>query len=934
MPNTRRFTGRWIAGLVLCGAVTAQGEVVFISKPGEAATAQVPSQPGQLEIRDAPVLYLNGGDYFRGRLGDAAKPNVLRWQADGAAQPFEFSPQAVHSAYFVPPQKRPAAEGDYCLELSDGDILFGSLKAITNDQIEVASSQFGNLKIARAEVHSLTPAASAAFVYRGPNGIGEWSSENIDQWQEEAGRLITKARGAMIKKEIPIPQQAHFEFEISWSQSPQFTLGFCLSNAPDELKEGFRFEVWGQKLVLVRELEHDADVATAADLDSRTDRVHLEALYNYSTGKFTVRSLDGRELAKVMLPNGGEKPLRFVWLQNGGGTLCLEQLAVGRWSGQVPSRVDVDKPRVHKIDGTIVYGDVLSFQAGAKQIAVKTGDTESRIESSDIACMVLAPEQKKVAATFRIMLHNGCRFSGDLLKVEAGKLYLQRHGVDQPLACPVGDLRSLVSLKREGASPSYTTDRIGRWETKGVRSRGSLVEGPPSADPQVSCLVWKPRGSATASALRADISGRIVYRDLPTPTRQDWEDARRQRINRRQVVVQNFSGQVQHAMPYRQATLPSGAGNLCLLTGDRVPCEAIQIDEEGIHFTSSVVASTSVPHRAVKALEFVPKWTAAALAEAKRMRLLTLPRMQKGNPPTHLIVSTSGDFLRCRLISMDANSLHVETRLENSKIARDQVACIIWLHDLDGAKPASAPTNKPPSGLLVQAVQSDGIRMTFVPHECDRAAISGTSDVLGACRIRLNVTDALILGGAIREAAQEQGFADWKLHDAIEPEYAREGAAGGNPDRAGLESILVGKPAPDFKLDLLGGGSFELSKRKGKVVVLSFWASWCGQCMQVMPEVAKLAGEFKGRDVEFVDVNMQEDEATVKAALERLKIQPTIAMDIDGAAAERFQVGGIPHMVVIDKASSIAALTIGANPGFADELKAAIQKCLAPKAAK
>jgi thiol-disulfide isomerase/thioredoxin len=434
--------------------------------------------------------------------------------------------------------------------------------------------------------------------------------------------------------------------------------------------------------------------------------------------------------------------------------------------------------------------------------------------------------------------------------------------------------------------------------------------------------------------LRSDVSGRIVYRD-PPPQRKEGEQEVTQRRARGGVFWGAVTRTLGNPAPPRQPQMPRGAGTICLLTGDRIPCESIYIDEEGVHFTSSTVATDFVPDRSVKALEFAPKWTAAALAEVKRTRLLTLPRMQKASPPTHLVASTAGDFLRCRLMSMDADTLAVEARLENKKLSREQVACIIWLHDLDGAKPAAAAaTNPPATGLQVQAVQSDGIRLTFSPKECDGATLAGVGEVLGACRVRLNSVDELLLGSMIRETAEAQVYGGWKLRDAVEPEFAREGADPAKSANAGAESVLIGKSAPDFQLDMLDGKRFKLSEQKGKVVVLDFWASWCGFCMQSMPEVHKLMEEFKGRDVKYITVNSQEDQATIKSALERLKIEPATLMDIDGAAGEKYQATSLPQIVVIDTEMKVADLIIGTNPGFIDQLRASIQKSLEPKKPK
>lgn len=911
-----RKTCRQLGWLILSAALTC----VAIAHGAERAPDAIGS-----------MLYLNDDDYFSGVLRDCPTANTLRWQARGATQPFEFGIDAIRAAYFAPPQNRPAPDGEYCFELTNGDVMYGSLAAITKDDVEINSTQFGPLKIARAEIQRLAPVSSNAFAYRGPNSLVEWTSDDIGKWREEAGRLVTSKRGASIKKSINIPEQARIEFEIAWDKSPQFSLIFAASDKEKQLAEGYRFEVWGHKLVLVREVGKSADVAMVGELDTNTAHVHLEALYNHATGEFLVKALDGRELGKITLPKNGGYPLRVVSLTNTGKEVSLEQLVVTQWNGRAAPKVDATKARVHKTDESIVYGEVTGYDAGAQQFIVTADGKESRIEKKQVACIVQVASNKSEKTSFRIGLHDGSRLSGELVKVENDKLYLQRRGVNQPLACALSNLRSLVGLKHESKSAPYAKERTGRWESKGVVSLGSVAAASPTSDPEASCLVWKPRWSNTASPLRSDVSGKIVYRD-PPPPRKEGEPQTQQRA-RGGVFWGVVTRTLGNPAPVRQPQMPRGAATLCLLTGDRIPCESIHIDEEGVHFTSSTVTATFAPHRSVKALEFAPKWTAAALAEVKRTRLLTLPRMQKASPPTHLVASTAGDFLRCRLTSMDADSLVVEARLEDKKLSRERVACIIWLHDLDGANPP-APASPAPAGLQVQAVQSDGIRLTFAAKECDGATLAGTGEVLGACRVRLNSVDQLLLGSMIRETAEAQAYADWKLRDAVEPEFAREGPGAGPSANPGSDSVMIGKPAPDFQLDMLDGTRFKLSNQKGKVIVLDFWASWCGFCMQSMPDVHKLMQEFKGRDVQYITVNAQEDQATIKSALERLKIEPATVLDIDGAAGEKYQATSLPQIVVIDTDMKVADMIIGANPDLIDQLRAAIQKALDPKKPK
>src|SRR5207253_11277583 len=153
--------------------------------------------------------------------------------------------------------------------------------------------------------------------------------------------------------------------------------------------------------------------------------------------------------------------------------------------------------------------------------------------------------------------------------------------------------------------------------------------------------------------------------------------------------------------------------------------------------------------------------------------------------------------------------------------------------------------------------------------------------------------------------------------------------AGG--ETGGTDSPLVGQPAFAFSLDTLGGPRFNLADQKGKVVVLDFWATWCGPCMQSLPMIEEVVKEFADRDVRLFAVNMEEQPDQIKAVMERHKLNFPVVLDRDGAAAARYAVTAIPQTVLIDRDGKIARLFVGGGKKTADALKAAIQELTAPK---
>jgi thiol-disulfide isomerase/thioredoxin len=370
---------------------------------------------------------------------------------------------------------------------------------------------------------------------------------------------------------------------------------------------------------------------------------------------------------------------------------------------------------------------------------------------------------------------------------------------------------------------------------------------------------------------------------------------------------------------------------LYLLTGDVIPCEVTGIDENGVSFRTSLSSSTFVADDKIKAVELAGEGNPIIkINRAKRERLITLPRMQKENPPTHLIRSRHGDYLRGRLIKMDDKTLQVEVRLETKEVPRDRLASIIWLHpeERDPARQA-ANSLRPGAVTRLQAVRHDGIRLTFLADQCARGIISGRSDVLGPCRVRLQDVDQFLIGKGIERAAALLVYQQWKLKDAPEPKAARQD---GGPSPAGrppgTESALVGKPAPDFELELLGGAKFRLAQHKGEVVVLDFWATWCGPCLQAMPQVERVTSEFRDRGVQLIAVNLQEEPRQITSMLQRHKLHPTVALDRDGAVAEKYAANAIPQTVIIKGDGTIARLFVGGGPHLDDQLREALDAVL------
>jgi thiol-disulfide isomerase/thioredoxin len=740
------------------------------------------------------------------------------------------------------------------------------------------------------------------------------------------------------------------EFEIAWQRKPDFVLALGVGTGGGAgAQEDFRFEVWESALVALRETRDDLVLAQVGKAFPGPGRIHLRAYLDQVQGRMIITSPDDAVLADLKRPGTVSRAQSGIALTNLHGDLRLERLRIGRWSGVPPRPATGQQACIERTHGAPLTGDVTGLDADSGELVVRDGMSETRVPLSQVTRVFLARPREEPARGICVVTQDGVRLSGELLQVQEGAIWLSVPGVKEFPHVPLARLRTLAVLRHE--PPGRPAERSGVLEVEGIRLPGRLSarEGP--LEEGSSCLVWQPLGSDTASHLRTGVSGKIVAKE-PQPEPQPRATTTTRRAG--PVVVQGPNGQLvgqrivvqqpngvmvlQSLDPRNQRDQPARPvwtrPMLHLRTGDAIPAEVTRIDADGVWFRSPISQSTFVSHDKVKAVELAREASdAIRLSKAKRERLLTVPRMQKDAPPTHLIHSRDGDYLRGHIVALDGTTLQVEVQLESREVPRSRIAQIIWLHAEEQAGAKKTPkTEGQGSGLRVQAVQERGNRLTFVAQSVAGSMLVGRSEVLGDCRVGLSDFDQLLIGDAIEQATASLAYGQWTLHNAPEPRGAQGDDAGGASGRApGTEAALIGKPAPEFELELLDGTRFRLAEHKGRVLVLDFWATWCGPCMQAMPQVERVVQEFRNRGVELVAVNLQENPRQITTTLERQKLQLSVALDRDGTVAEKYGAHAIPQTVIIDQSGTVARLFVGGGPHLGDQLRDALNAIINEK---
>lgn len=123
-------------------------------------------------------------------------------------------------------------------------------------------------------------------------------------------------------------------------------------------------------------------------------------------------------------------------------------------------------------------------------------------------------------------------------------------------------------------------------------------------------------------------------------------------------------------------------------------------------------------------------------------------------------------------------------------------------------------------------------------------------------------------------------------------------------------------PAPAFKLSGRGGKAIDLSQFKGQVVMINFWATWCGPCRQEMPLLEDIYKKYKPMGFTMLGVNVEPDSAAAEAWLTKQKpVSFPIAFDTDSKVSKMYKVAGMPSTVFVDRKGNVRIMHKGYKPG-------------------
>ncbi|PCM45485.1 TlpA family protein disulfide reductase [Marinobacter sp. ANT_B65] len=141
-----------------------------------------------------------------------------------------------------------------------------------------------------------------------------------------------------------------------------------------------------------------------------------------------------------------------------------------------------------------------------------------------------------------------------------------------------------------------------------------------------------------------------------------------------------------------------------------------------------------------------------------------------------------------------------------------------------------------------------------------------------------------------------------------------------------VQADAINVPAPDFTLESRSGDNVRLEDHRGEVVMLNFWASWCGPCRQEMPLMDGIYSRYQDLGFTILAVNVDENRDEALRFLDKVPVNYPVLYDPESSVSELYEVPAMPTTVMIDRDGTARYIHYGYKPGYEDEYEAQIRE--------
>ena len=131
-------------------------------------------------------------------------------------------------------------------------------------------------------------------------------------------------------------------------------------------------------------------------------------------------------------------------------------------------------------------------------------------------------------------------------------------------------------------------------------------------------------------------------------------------------------------------------------------------------------------------------------------------------------------------------------------------------------------------------------------------------------------------------------------------------------------AVTASSGAPDFTLPSLGGPNVRLQEQRGRVVMINFWASWCGPCREEMPHLARLYEKYRASGFTVLAINIDDDPNKAAGLAAQLGLRFPVLLDTGKQVSRTYDLSAMPSTVLVDRDGRVRHVHRGYRDGYAD----------------
>lgn len=145
---------------------------------------------------------------------------------------------------------------------------------------------------------------------------------------------------------------------------------------------------------------------------------------------------------------------------------------------------------------------------------------------------------------------------------------------------------------------------------------------------------------------------------------------------------------------------------------------------------------------------------------------------------------------------------------------------------------------------------------------------------------------------------------------------------------AAASAVLPQSTAPDFSLRSINGPTIRLKEQRGHVVLINFWATWCGPCRQEMPHLNRLYDKYHDAGFVLLGLNVDDDARNASEVTLKLGIKFPVLLDTDKTVSRMYELNTMPSTVLIDREGRVRYIHKGYLNGYEDVYDKQIRELL------